>query len=317
VRALPVHELYWPVHIDGRKVNARVMGVTPDYFRTFPAKLKSGRMLCDLDSAGLRTACLLGLPLPAEIARGKDVMAMHVSIGDTSFSMAGLVAPEARSVEEAAPTQAAGRVDIYVPYQTAIRRYGTRSVRFEQGQREAFQVEVDEAVLELEDPLNAAPAVQAILKKGHTREDYEVVVPLQMLRQKQRTQDIFNLVMVLISGLTLLVGGIGIVNIMLVSATERTKEIGIRRALGARRRDIMFQFLVETVALTLTGGLLGCAAGAAGVLAIARYTGWPVVITPGALFTSILVSAGAGVLFGLYPARKASRVNPVFALRCE
>ncbi len=157
----------------------------------------------------------------------------------------------------------------------------------------------------------------AILEHGHDDVDYEITVPIELLRQRQHAQRTFNIVLLVVASLILLVGGVGIMNIMLVSVTERTKEIGIRRAVGARRRDVIWQFLVETIALTLSGGVLGCLVGLGGVFVIAISTGWPVSITPVALVACLLLSIAAGLAFGLYPARKAASIDPVVALRHE
>jgi len=196
-------------------------------------------------------------------------------------------------------------------------RFGAFTFKEEQDSRQYYKQELTEMILQCEDPLAVVKPLDAILKKGHKEVDYETTVPLEVLYQRQRTQEIFSLVLLMISSLTLLVGGVGIVNIMLVSVAERTKEIGIRRALGARQRDIMLQFLIETLALTMSGGALGVLAGFGGVYAVERYTGWPVSVTAETVVASFLVSVIAGVLFGLYPARKAATVMPMVALRYE
>ena len=204
-----------------------------------------------------------------------------------------------------------------MPFDTARALYGDITFQYEQGKHEIYKLEIDQMILECEDPLLAVQALKTILNKGHKEVDYEITVPVELLRQRQRTQEIFDLVLLMVATLTLLVGGVGIVNIMLVSVTERTKEIGIRRALGAKRRDIILQFLIETSALTMTGGVLGILAGFVGVYAIQAYTGWPVTITSSAILGSFLISVAAGILFGLYPARQAASVMPVVALRYE
>ncbi|MGD0089608.1 MAG: FtsX-like permease family protein [Planctomycetota bacterium] len=325
VHAPAVHELRNPVVMFGRKVNARVLGITEDYFKTFKVLLNRGRLLCAADGRLQTQACLLATPIPSEILRGRDPFGMVVSIGDKPFKVVGTITPQSRFMdtgvggegESGGHNAASNFVSIFIPFETAIGRFGPITIHVDQGKEEFYKLELDRVILECEDPLLAVKPLQAILDKGHKEVDYEITVPLEMLRQRQRTREVFNLVLLMVAGLTLLVGGMGIVNIMLVSVAERTKEIGIRRALGAKRRDILLQFLIETLALTVTGGLLGIAAGLGGVYGVAAYTGWPVSVTTSAVLGSFLVSVAAGVVFGLYPARRAAAVLPVVALRYE
>ena len=157
-----------------------------------------------------------------------------------------------------------------------------------------------------------------MLTRRHSNvKDFEITVPELLLKQQQRTKDIFNVVLGSIAAISLIVGGIGIMNIMLVSVTERTREIGIRMAVGARERDILSQFLIEAVILALTGGALGILLGAGGAVLTSQFAGWSTVISPAAVFLAFGFSAAVGVFFGFYPARKASRMDPIEALRYE
>jgi putative ABC transport system permease protein len=140
-------------------------------------------------------------------------------------------------------------------------------------------------------------------------------VPVELLQSRAQAQRTFDIVLPVIAGIALLVGGIGILNIMLASVTERTREIGIRRAIGASRFDITLQFLVETVMLALVGGLLGVLLGVAGVYGIEQFTDWKPVITPGAVLVSLVISCCTGIVFGIYPASRAAMMDPVRALR--
>jgi putative ABC transport system permease protein len=156
-----------------------------------------------------------------------------------------------------------------------------------------------------------------VLERLHKKKDYEIVVPLELLQQSEATQRTFTLVMILIASISLIVGGIGIANIMLATITERTREIGVRRALGARRRDISLQFLTETTAIAVVGGLIGCLLGLLGIQAIAHYTSWKALVEPHYVLVALGISCAVGVLFGLYPARRAALMNPIAALRAE
>ncbi len=180
---------------------------------------------------------------------------------------------------------------------------------------------------------DTAKIIETLLKKYHEEEDYAVVVPKELLRQAERTRAMFNAMLVVIAGISLLVGGIGIMNIMLATVTERTREIGIRRALGATKAHIIQQFLVETLVLTGSGGLLGVAFGMlcgplfriarSVIMALSPDLLPPVVYTLEpriaiwSIFFSLFISLGVGLLFGLYPARRAANMNPIEALRHE
>jgi putative ABC transport system permease protein len=173
-------------------------------------------------------------------------------------------------------------------------------------------------VKEANQVLLTANITKSILDRIHHRvDDFEIIVPQELLKQSQRTQRIFNIVMGSIAGISLLVGGIGIMNIMLAIITERTKEIGTRRALGANKGDILRQFLVETLVLTVSGGLLGIILGSAAAKVINYYVDWRTVVSVQAILISSLVSILVGVVFGMYPAYKAASMNPIEALRYE
>jgi putative ABC transport system permease protein len=163
-----------------------------------------------------------------------------------------------------------------------------------------------------------ATIIKRILERAHRGvEDFEVVVPAELLAQAQSTQRVFNVVMGAIAAISLLVGGIGIMNIMLTTVTERTKEIGVRRALGATEKSIMRQFLVETMLISVSGGLVGIAVGAIMARAINVFAGWQTVISVESCLISFVVSALVGIVFGLYPARRAAQMDPITALRFE
>jgi putative ABC transport system permease protein len=193
-------------------------------------------------------------------------------------------------------------------------------VRRRSGSTEAERVELHELTIKVgavEEVTSAADAIRAVLERNHPKKDYQMIVPLELLKRAERTKQIFNIVLGSIAAISLLVGGIGIMNIMLASVTERTREIGIRRALGARRGDIVVQFLVETVILSGTGGILGVLLGVIIPFIVSYAAGMKTIVTFWAPMLAFTISALVGVVFGIYPALRAAKMDPVEALRHE
>jgi putative ABC transport system permease protein len=210
--------------------------------------------------------------------------------------------------------------EVLIPLSTGWKWFGRLQVKIRSGSREMEEVQLHEVIAEVDQPEHveeAAAAAREMLARFHTKRDYEVVVPLELLLRAEATKRIFNIVLGSIAGISLLVGGIGIMNVMLATVTERTREIGIRRALGAKRRHIVVQFLVETVVLSVGGGLLGILLGLAIPLAVERLAEMRTIVTPEAPILAFGISAGIGVIFGLYPAWRAATMDPVEALRHE
>jgi len=162
-----------------------------------------------------------------------------------------------------------------------------------------------------------AAGIERMLERFHKKKDYVVSVPLALLKQAEATKRTFNIVLGSIAGISLLVGGIGIMNIMLASVTERTREIGIRRAIGAKRRQIIFQFLIETVVLSTTGGIIGLGVGVLIPVLITYFSGMTTVVTLRGVLLPLFISMTIGIIFGLYPAMNAAKVDPIIALRHE
>ncbi|HOB33956.1 MAG TPA: FtsX-like permease family protein, partial [Verrucomicrobiota bacterium] len=172
-------------------------------------------------------------------------------------------------------------------------------------------------VASLEQVTGVAEAIKELMERTHKKKDYDIVVPLELLKRAERTKQIFNIVLGSIAAISLLVGGIGIMNIMLASVTERTREIGIRRALGARRRDIVMQFLIETVMLSGAGGIIGVMLGLIIPFIVTQAAGMKTIVTLWSPLLAFTISALVGVVFGIYPALRAARMDPVEALRHE
>lgn len=318
---LPVHIAKKNVWHGSKRLGVKVFGVLPEHLRTFHLVPKRGRAFTELDNQLFQRVCVIREGMIRELGIMEDPLGMDLKIGEESFRVIGILPSE----DFDSPTSKALALDsrsseIYVPFETILRTFGTITVKIQAGSRESTQIELDQIIVKVKDTdavFQTAKNLQAILGNLHKERDYEIVVPLELLAQSEQTQKIFNIVLLLIAGISLLVGGIGIVNIMLATISERTREIGIRRALGAKRRSIAVQFLMETLAIATTGGLAGCLLGIAGVFLIEKGTGWRTIIAPESVVISIGISCAVGILFGLYPAWRAAKMDPIVALRHE
>ena len=211
--------------------------------------------------------------------------------------------------------------DIYVPLACAQHRFGEIQAIRSAGSRSYEMTQLNEITLAVADPQmvsQTASMARKLLLRSHPRaDDFEIQVPLELLQQAEKEKRVWNLVLGSIAGISLLVGGIGIMNIMLASVTERTREIGIRRALGAKRWDITYQFLIETILLSSVGGVLGVALGIGLPMIVSHFANLETAISIWAVAISFGISVGIGVIFGLYPARRAAMMDPIQALRHE
>ncbi|HQR41787.1 MAG TPA: FtsX-like permease family protein, partial [Gemmatales bacterium] len=210
--------------------------------------------------------------------------------------------------------------EVYIPFTTDKVRNGSIIMTMKAGSFQAEKLELSQitvSVDRLENVKSTAEVINCLLEQYHPQKDYAITVPLDLLEKAERTQRIFSLVLGAIASISLVVGGIGIMNIMLATVTERTREIGIRRALGAKRGDITSQFLAESVVLTSLGGLLGVGLGVGGSLMVTRFFELPTIITPWSAIVAFGVSVMVGLMFGIYPARRAALMDPIEALRHE
>ena len=316
---LPVRDVERWIWFLSRRINARVRGVTPDYLDSLNLAPFLGRKLDPEDGRERRRVCVIRTRLLQEAKYVGDPLKLDLKIGTEYFRVVGVL-PDS---EFQSPNRTVLRIDdrameVYVPFETVTGRFGVSEFKAKSGSFEATRVELHQLVCKvrsIDEVIPAARGIEAILASLHKKKDYEITVPLELLEQQQRTQQVFNIVLPIIAGISLLVGGIGILNIMLASITERTREIGIRRAIGATRDDITWQFLIETVTLALIGGLLGLGVGIAGVFVLKWVTQWNAIITTWSLVAALLVSCLTGVVFGIYPARRAAAMDPIQALR--
>ncbi len=243
-----------------------------------------------------------------------DPIGRHVKVNEQWFQVIGVAGPQLTVQSDVGGLPAQDRNNlIYVPLYSAI-------FRLEDGQSRQKD-EIDGIYLQVQSSDNipaAAALLRGLLNVSHREAgDFTIVSPAELLAEQRRTQRIFELVMVAIASISLLVGGIGIMNIMLASVMERTREIGIRRAIGARRSDVVRQFLIETTIISLTGGLVGIIVGVGLSQAIGYLAGWSTIVTTSSIVLAFFVSVSIGLVFGLYPAMRAARLDPVTALHYE
>jgi putative ABC transport system permease protein len=321
-RVLPVHSYAEQSWYGSRKEEVTVQGVTPGHFDAVKMRIAMGRALSDDDQLGRRNVCVVGLPLLRELGWYGEPLGFRLQVGEMVFQVVGVLEDEEFRglTRQALASQSSGQHDVWVPYETVLARVGTMSYVRRSGSFEASNVEVNQIVVESrseDDVMVVSRMLRTVLQRSHDTKDWEIVVPLELLAQREKTQRVLDAALLSIAGISLLVGGIGIANIMLATVTERTREIGVRRAIGARRGHIVGQFLTETVLLAGAGGLLGVALGWAGTFAVGRFTQWEARFTPDVALVALVVSCAVGVLSGLFPAWRASRLDPIQALRYQ
>ncbi len=329
---------------EGVSTYGKVSGVTPDFFDVFNLTLERGEMFNEEQLKFGKAVCILGSGLKARLFPNSDPIGQFVKCGNVWLKVTGIL--DNRSVSSNL-TENLGISDynnqVYAPIQRFLLRYrdrsgvttsmirgGSSTVFFDDGMMTSFSEgsgaddnanQIDKIVVQVKETeliSQTSDVIQRMLKRRHAGvEDFEIKVPELLLKQEQRTKDIFNIVLGAIASISLIVGGIGIMNIMLASVMERTKEIGIRMATGATRRDVVFQFLSEATMISISGGLIGIFLGLALAKIIMELAGILTIVSVSSIVISFGVSATVGILFGYMPARKAAMQDPVASLRYE
>jgi putative ABC transport system permease protein len=330
IRRVPMRVFPQEVKYLGRKYSGRMVGTTPEYQEVNQLELASGRFLIADDDHYMHNVCVLGSRMADELFPFEDALDKSVKVGNYIYKVVGVI-------KERIPTGGSGgsqaaedyNGDVYIPLQTCNVRYGARFVFRKPGSFTAEQVELSQVTLTVTDMESVRPTGEVIsdllgnMSLHPRKDDWALTVPLDRLEEAERAKERYLVLLFFIAAISLGVGGIGIMNIMLATVTERTREIGIRRALGAKRRDITLQFLIEAVVQTSVGGAVGVLVGLATVFAAPYVWKWiahshlPAQVNVLSILLSVVVAIVVGVGFGLYPARRAAMLDPIEALRHE
>jgi putative ABC transport system permease protein len=321
--AAPMREFFKTVRFSDREIEARVVTITPDFLRQNNIKLASGRAIDALDERHFDNVAILGAAaaealFPAQNPLGRTVAIENVD-RSRSFTVIGVTEPKVLAAGSQSGNVDFNRV-VFIPFATDRVRFGRELITMKMGSFAVERLEISQITLtvdQVENVPKTAAVIQSLINQFHPRKDVAVTVPLDLLEKAEQTQRMFTLILGSIAGISLLVGGIGIMNIMLATVTERTREIGIRRALGAKRRDIAAQFLVETLVLSGCGGVLGIGVGFALAFLVSGLFGLPAIIRLWSPLVAFGVSVLVGLISGIYPARSAARLDPIEALRHE
>jgi putative ABC transport system permease protein len=318
----PLREFRKELRYLDHKLEGRVVAVTPNYFKMNGLHLYRGRFLSDPDNERFANVAVLGAETAETLFPIEDPIGRTVRIGENHYYLVvGVTQRRASSagIGSSMSAQDYNR-DIYIPFATDRVRFGktltyARAGTFQFEQLEISQITV--AVDTMENVRKTADIIRGLLEQFHNQKDTAITVPLDLLHKAEQTQRLFTLVLGAIASISLMVGGIGIMNIMLATVTERTREIGIRRALGAKRRDIALQFLVEAIILSSTGGVLGVCLGIGLSFLVTYSFELKTIIQPWSPLLAFGVSVAVGLIFGTYPARRAACMDPIEALRHE
>ncbi|MEI6435524.1 MAG: ABC transporter permease [Bacteroidota bacterium] len=326
---------------DASKTSANLSGVTPDFFKVFNLDLQEGEMFNDEQLKEGKAVCIIGPSLKSKFFPTENAVGKDIKCGPIWLNIIGVL--KKREVSQSSIDNL-GISDynnsVYAPIQTLLRRFRDRSMitsaslrgsSYSDGESYMFTSEssssekgsnqIDKIVVQVKESSQIGPTTEILkkmMKRRHAEvEDVEIKVPELLLKQEQRTKDIFNIVLGAIASISLLIGGIGIMNIMLASVMERIREIGIRQAIGATKRDIVLQFLTEATLLSISGGLAGIILGLVMSKVIMEFTGILTIVSPISILISFGVSASVGIIFGYMPSQRAAKQDPVESLRHE
>ena len=322
-------EIIFDTHIvkSGLRRSAKLVGVTPAYFDVLDFRLNEGRMFSEKNLVKGDAVCIIGRGVQAKFFPNQNPIGKKLKSGNQWLEVIGVL--EERMVSESSVSNLGIRdfnMDVYIPIQTMLVRYKdrdkiVRSDLIDNDSRSGNYHQIDKLTVQVSESELLSPTAEVISKMLERRHygvvDFEITIPELLLKQQQRTQNIFNIVLGAIAGISLLVGGIGIMNIMLASVMERIKEIGLRLSLGAKKNDIVNQFLFESIMISISGGIIGVILGVVLAHMVSTFAEFPTIITVSSIVLSFGVAATVGLVFGITPAKRAASQDPITSLRYE
>jgi putative ABC transport system permease protein len=296
-----------------KSVKSTVIGVTPEFLPMMNYQLKSGELINDSHYRQRLKVCILGAGVAASLYQQEDPIGQMVKIEDQWLEVVGVLESKALFTETVGELAARDlNTDVYVPLSTFLNRFSRENILSSEIQQITVQVDNSGRLLE------ASKLINEILKRHHfNNDDYSIIIPYELLKQEEKERQIYNFLLGAIAAISLIVGGIGIMNIMLATVMERTREIGIRRAIGARKADIMSQFVTEAVAISITGGVIGVLLGVSLSLLVSVFTDVSTYIRLYSIVIAFTFSVIIGISFGYLPAKNAANLKPVDSIRYE
>ena len=310
------------------------------FFETSNVNIGQGKNFTKSQSINAQPVCIIGEKVEKKLFTGESTIGKQIKVKDVWLKVIGII--EEKLISETAQENLGIRdlnQDIYIPIQTFLVRYKNRKIIVDQAMPQGMFIingggngpkkrtprgnyhQIDRLTVQVNNSnelKSTSEVISKMLKRKHNgMMDFEITIPINLLKQQQKTKQIFNIVLSIIAGISLLIGGIGIMNIMLASILERTKEIGIIKAIGATKQDIVLQFLSESILISLGGGILGCILGIVGAYILEFTTEIETIVTMGSILLSFLVATLIGLIFGVLPAKAAANKNPIEAIRHE
>ncbi|MCC8146933.1 MAG: ABC transporter permease [Bacteroidales bacterium] len=306
-------EINTDVRYTDKSAKSTIIGITPEYLDMMNYKIGKGNFIDDIHYNERLKVCLLGAGVANTLFQKEDPIGQLIKVDDQWLEVIGVLESKTLFTETVGELAARDlNNDVYVPLSSFLNRFSRENELTSQIQQITIQVENSGRLLE------TSRLVNEILKRHHfNNDDYSIVIPFELLKQEEKERQIYNFLLGAIAAISLLVGGIGIMNIMLATVMERTREIGIRRSIGAKKADIMSQFVTEAVAISITGGIIGVLVGVSLSLTVSLFTDVSTYIQPYSIVIAFAFSVIVGISFGYLPAKNAANLKPVDSIRYE